>query len=98
MPFEKVFKSGEDFTPLEDKDGLHVHLESNTLKILNRDAYRMFVGKLIMFNDKYAKIAKDIPGNEEAYKQNRLINTKFPIDIDCFYRINHRWRSIAKQY
>lgn len=98
MAFEKVFKSGEDFTPLEDKDGLHVHLESNTLKILNRDAYRMFVGKLIMFNDKYAEIAKKIPGNEEAYKKNRLINTKFPIDIDCFYRINHRWRSIAKQY
>jgi hypothetical protein len=58
MPFEKVFTSGVDFTPLEDKDGLHVHLESNTLKILNEDAYRMFVGKLIMFNDKYAKIAK----------------------------------------
>lgn len=98
MAFEKEFKEGVDFTPLEDKDGLHVHLESNTLKILNRDAYRMFVGKLIMFNDKYAEIAKNIPGNEEAYKKNRLINTKFPIDIDCFYRINHRWRSIAKQY
>ena len=98
MAFEKEFKEGVDFTPLEDKDGLHVHLESNTLKILNRDAYRMFVGKLIMFNDKYAEIAKNIPGNEETYKKNRLINTKFPIDIDCFYRINHRWRSIAKQY
>lgn len=100
MAFEKVFKSGTDFTPLKEKndDAINLLLESDTLKILNRDAYRMFVGKLIMFNDKYAKIAKDIPGNEEVYKQNRLINTKYPIDIDYFFRINHRWRSIAKKY
>ena len=101
MAFEKVFKSGEDFTPLKEKydEDLNFLIDSDTLKVLNRDAYRMFVGKLIGFNNKYApKIDRSTRENEEAYKQNRFVNTKYPIDIDWFFRINHRWRSIAMKY
>ena len=104
-----AFEEGKDFTLLEDEDGLQVELESNELQIINRDAYRMFASKLISFNNKYAKKLKkqnplDDPQDtyvrniHEQHRKNKLINTKYPINIDVFYRLNHRWRSIAKRY
>ena len=87
MPFEKVFEPNVDFTPLREmhNDFLDFSIDSNTLKVLNRDAYRMFVGKLIEFNNKYApKIDRNIRENEEAYKQNRFVNTKYVSGEELF--------------
>lgn len=103
------FIEDKDFTSLEDEDGVKVELESNELQIINRDAYRMFASKLISFNNKYAKKLKDqnplddpqdtyVRNIHDQYQKNKLVNTKYPLNIDVFYRLNHRWRSIAKRY
>lgn len=102
-------KLSKEYTLIEDKEGLKVRLDSDELQIVNRDAYRMFVNRLIRFNNKHAdhyiSQYKDVNGKDTyvdlingEYRKNRLINTKYPIDIDIFYRMNHRWRSIAKLY
>jgi hypothetical protein len=89
------------YTLIKDQYGTEVQLDSDAPQIINRDAYRMFVSKLIIFNNKYAEKDVDNPelyDHQRQYLKNRVFNTKHPFDIEIFYKMSHRWRSIAKLY
>ena len=93
MPKKEYYKQ------FEDDDYSEVILENpdqDHPTIINRDAYRMFVGKLIQINTKYYDRIAD--KNDPDYAKNRLVNYKTPFDIDVFYRMNHRWLSLAHRY
>ena len=87
------------YTQFEDEYGLEVILENTDQEhptIINRDAYRMFVARLIHINNKYYDRYAD--KTDPEYAKNRLVNYKTPFDIDIFYRMNHRWLSLAQRY
>ena len=87
------------YTQFENKYGLEVILENTDQEhptIINQDAYRMFVARLIHINNKYYDRYAD--KTDPEYAKNRLVNYKTPFDIDIFYRMNHRWLSLAQEY
>ena len=87
------------YTQFENEYGLEVILENTDQEhptIINQDAYRMFVARLIHINNKYYDRYAD--KTDPEYAKNRLVNYKTPFDIDIFYRMNHRWLSLAQEY
>ena len=87
------------YTQFQNEYGLEVILENTDQEhptIINQDAYRMFVARLIHINNKYYDRYAD--KTDPEYAKNRLVNYKTPFDIDMFYRMNHRWLSLAQEY